>query len=399
MERVSALLFVVAAVLGLAVGSGRTAGKASALAQPKTLAAVPGKVYAVAQSARYVAWRGCDSVGVSDAGGRRLTTVRVPQSPAFGCQVLDAPSYGLIDHDILAIIGTTVTWSKWGYGNSTDYAAFGAARIPSGHSVPSVLPSNLWIGDQSGPAGSYIVGPASDGRVFLYGVTTIASDPSCTNEQLLNSACPLRTSGALWHVTDQLQRTRVTSMATTLIAFSGGQLALVPHTVGQPPDVSNGRLFRQPQPIVLLLRMAGGARAGTVHLDGEPYALALSSKLGAALVGRRSTNPRVRITTPSRLEWFEPGRDSTARSLVVGANAEALSVIGNRIIFREGQRILAYSPGATKPTVIARAPVGSSLVGPAVSGSRLVWADYDVATNVSHIRLLNLSPTSPTHRD
>jgi len=386
------LVIALVAAASVTTASTRAIALPSEAAKPTTLTTVPGRVYAVAESSRYVAWRGCDSVGVSDRRGHRLTTIHVPKSPGFGCQLLGSDNYGLIDHDVLAILGGTVTWSKWAYGNSTDYAEFGAAQVPSGHGVRSVLPSNLWLGDQGGPGGSYIVGPVSDGFEMLYGVTSIANDPSCTDNELVNGTCPMRTSGTLWRIDSQQHRKRIAAAAATLIAFGGGRVALVPHGENQPPDLGpTGRLFRQPQPIVLLLRMADGVRIGAVELAGEPYELALSPELGAALVGERTKSPYVHISTPVRLEWFNPRGNGSTHSFVVPAGAEALSVAGHRIIFRDGQRILSYVPGDKRPTVVAHTPSGSSLIGPVLSGSRLLWADYDNASDVSHIRVLNVS--------
>ncbi|HXH98329.1 MAG TPA: hypothetical protein VNH40_14070, partial [Gaiellaceae bacterium] len=365
-----------------------------AVVRPTTLVTVAGRVYAVAESARYVAWRGCDSVGVGDVSGHRFPAIRVPKSAGFGCQLLYWANFGLIDHDILAILDGTVTWSKWGYGNSTDYASFGAAQITSGHSVRSVLPSNLWASDQGEPAGSYIVGPVSDGRDLLYGVTKIRNDRSCTEEQASDGTCPLATSGTVWRVDSKLQRHPLTAAAATFIAFSGGRVALVPHAEGQPPDLGlTGRLFRQPEATVLLLRLADGTRIGSVDLAGEPYELALSAQLGAVLVGERAKNPRVHITTPAQLQWFDPRHGGSAESLTVAADAEALSVAGNRIIFRQGRRILSYSPGDSKPTLVAQGTPGSTITGPVLSGTRLVWAETSKQGGrlVSRIRTLTLS--------
>lgn len=349
---------------------------ASGAARPITLATVPGKVYAVAQSVRYVAWRACDAVEVRGVSGHRYPTIPVPQSPGFGCQVLLSANEGLIDHDILAILGGTVTWSKSGYGNSTDYAAFGAAQVTSGRGVPSVLPSNLWLSSQTGGAGSYIAGPVSDGRDLLYGVTRISNDPSCSEEQLSDFTCPLQSRGTLWRVDNQLRRHRVAAAAATLVAFSGGRVALVPHATGQPPDRGlTGRGFREPQPRVVLLKLTDGSPVGAVDVEGEPYELALSPSLGAVLVGERARNPQVHTTTPTRLQWFNPRHGGGTGSVLVAANAEALSIAGDRIIFRQGQRIFSYVPGDPKPTVVTRAAPSSTIVGPTLVGTRLLWAE------------------------
>jgi hypothetical protein len=395
--RAACRLWCLAAVVAVTTTAGLVPGSlavASGVARPMTLATVPGKVYAVAESARYVAWRGCDSVGVSDVNGHRFPTISVPQSAGFGCQLLYWANFGLIDHDILAILDGTVTWSKWGYGNSTDYASFGAAQVTSGRSMRSVLPSNLWASDQGEPAGSYIVGPVSDGRNLLYGVTKISNDTSsCTEDQLYNGDCPLLTSGTVWRVDSQLQRHRITAAASTFIAFSGGRVALVPHAEGQPPDLGpTGRLFRQPEATVLLLRLTDGTQIASVDLAGEPYELALSAQLGAVLVGEHAKDPRVHITTPAQLQWFDPSHGGSAQSLTVGANAETLSITGNHIIFREGRRILSYTPGAAKPILLAQAPTGSTVTGPVLNETRLVWAETLKQNGrlVSRIRLLTL---------
>ncbi len=364
---------------------------AAEAARPATLATVPGKVYAVAQSGRFVAWRACDNVEVRATDGHRIATIHVPKSPGFGCQELLQANEGLIDHDILALVGDTVTWSKFGIGNSTDYASFGTAEITSSRSLPSLLPSNLWLSSQSGGEGSYIVGPVSDGRDLLYAVTRISNDPSCNEEHPSDFTCPLQSRGTLWRVDSQLRRHRVAAAAATLVAFSGGRVALVPHVVGQPPD-AGGRWFRQPQPTVRLLRMKDGASIGAVDLAGEPYELALSATLGAVLVGEHPNNSRAQVGNPVQLQWFDPRHSTTAESRVVAGNAVALSIAGNRIVFREGQRILSYRPGDSQPTLVARAAPSSTVVGPTLAGTRLLWAETAKQHGrlVSKIRTLTL---------
>ena len=93
MGRSGALAVAVVAVAVVATGllvtaaNSRAVAVASEAVQPTSLATVPGRVYAVAASARYVVWRGCDSVGsatLAAGDSRQFAFPSRPRSDA-GC--------------------------------------------------------------------------------------------------------------------------------------------------------------------------------------------------------------------------------------------------------------------------------------------------------------------------
>src|SRR5262245_21536549 len=132
-QKLSWVVVFLAAAAAWSLWQAPSEGGASAVSVPSVLATAPGAVLAVAVSDQYVAWRTCNSVEVRDFQGRTFPLVRVPPTGASNCHELFSPgSLGLIEHDVLALFGGRITWSEFYTGNSTDYAAFGAAQVTSG---------------------------------------------------------------------------------------------------------------------------------------------------------------------------------------------------------------------------------------------------------------------------
>ncbi len=356
----------------VAVSAGPAGGRPP---KPATVARVSGLVYAVAQSRTVEAWRLCDRIELRSPAGRRLPTIVLRRNVTVQCSAVAPPGssshyYGdPIHRDVLLLTGNTVVWSLLFRGNDTSEVSFEAAAATTGKAVPSRLPG-VWH-DSFG--GWVTAGPASDGRTIVFGATRVDWDSRTCGQDLLASDC-LSLGTASITVGDGVSRSgRVLRKAAALVAVAGGRVAFVPGVV----DPNAGLVPRAEIDVVT----TSGSPLGSMPVPGTPLELAMSA---ATIVVMTETPDR-------RVDWFDARTLAPIGSVDVVSGSHGLGVAGRRIVYADGRRILCLGPGDSSSRVLATAAVGSVVVGPVVTGTRVLWAEVNRARRTSTVRTLVLA--------
>jgi len=327
---------------GLAAAAAVASGAAWAAAPaPRTVVSAPAVIAGAAQDGGRIAWFSrCTGVRVRElSSGRDLVTGERRTGP---CE---------FPVNAFVLGAGRVLWISTSPGNNT-YSQVTSA-VPG---EPHARDHGLVIGTTLVNAGDYLAGAAGSGSLLVYSVLTRSTSDGCLNPEETSEPCEYGVSGRVIRIVGR-KGVRVPGVPPAAhLAAGAGRIAIVTVAPLAPRDVLD-------QTGVEVRNGFSGRLVTRVAPTGEVEKLALSGTVLALLVreGGVLSLERYGLPTGRRLG-----------SIRVPGNATNLSVAGARVVFRTGSAIRLLDAASGRTRVVARSPSPLSV---SIVGRRVIWVE------------------------
>jgi hypothetical protein len=335
-------------------------------ALPQTLHTGHGRIVAVAQDGRLLAWlaagdTGCNTVHVLGARGATMTA---PQ-PAAGSTTCHWDVTDGKPELALAAGASAALWTLHeGGGAPVDYvmtAPFDGPEARVDRLAHSSDGTGLWLG-----------GTAGAGTTLAYSVADVeyVDKLGC----LSGGSCKRRIAGGgVYLVSDGVERLLAGSKPALELSASAGRIAYV-----QAAAAPNGAPTADGALPVQVVSAASGAVVSSVKPRGVPLALALAPDVLVVLTrsGKRD-----------RVSWYDAASGTALGSFAVKSTAAPeLAANDDVAVYRLGRTVRGISLRSGKARTLAHA--GATPVDLSLSGSRVAWAENTGSS--SRLRTLTL---------
>jgi len=335
-------------------------------ALPQTAYAGHGRVAAVAQDGRLLAWLAADGSGcnVVDVLGVRGATMHapLPAADSMTCH------WDVSDGNPKLAVATGASAVLWtlhqGGGTTVDYVMTAPLNGPESRVDRLAHASDgtgLWLGGVAG-AGTTLAYSAAD--------VEYANQLGC----LSGGSCKRRIAGGgVYVVSGGEERVLPGSRPALGLAASSGRIAYIQAAAAPAgPPVANARLPLQ------VVSATGGSAVCSAQPHGVPLAIALAPDVLAVLA---------RSGKSDRVSWYDASSCAALGSTTVPEGAAPGLVANDHLaVFRVGRTLRGISLRTGKVRTLARAtsaPVDLTLAGP-----RLAWAENRGDT--SRVRTLSV---------